>query len=345
MLLKNVAGQGVYLYAYNVTSGAPDTGDAANITGYYVLDNGTPTAFATANPTEVSSTHMPGVYWQPLSQAGTNGNAAAYAWTSTTSGVQIGPILVFTTGVNLPTAAPTASNGLVTVGAGSGQLTPTNGGVNVTQFGGQAIVLDANNYPSVNIVDVAGQAASYYTGTAQGGTVNTITLASGDTSNPLFRQISLVGGTGAGQVAICTAYNASTKVATVSCPQGSAGDWATNPDSTTLYAIDQLSPVVDGSGNAHILGPIKQNTQLSHFPFYLVLSADHVTGATGMTVTATRNIYDGNGFVTCDNSPTEDGNGWYNITLAASDLNAPSVALRLTAPGCDPVNINLVTTP
>ena len=76
-----------------------------------------------------------------------------------------------------------------------------------------------------------------------------------------------------------------------------------------------------------------------------MLSSDHVTGATGKTVAATRDIYDGNGFVACANSPTEDGNGWYNLALAASDLNAPAVALRLTASGCDPVNITLMTTP
>ena len=60
-------------------------------------------------------------------------------------------------------------------------------------------------------------------------------------------------------------------------------------------------------------------------------------------MTATRDIYDGNGFVALANSPTEDGNGWYNLTLAASDLNAPVVALRLTASGCDPVNLTLMT--
>ena len=441
MLLKNVSGQGVYLFDVNATASpaAGKTGDAANITGYYCLDNGTPTFFATANPTEVSAAHMPGLYWQPLAQAETNGNMVAYYWTSSTSGCVIAPLLVLTTGVNLPVAAPAASGGLPTVGTGSGQINPTAGGVdvqtwlthavtaatsgvpdinvknynnqaattdannlpvvdvgdwlghavtvdsnnapnvsvkyfgstavtgrdigssvllssgtgtgqlnftsgvvqaNTVQFNGHNVVTDSNNYPGVNIMDVAGQAAAYYTGQAQGpGTgSNQVQLASTETSNPLFRQISLVGGKGTGQVAICTAYNSSTKTATINCPQGTGGNWVINPDSSTLYVIDGLSAVLDSNGNAHVLGAIKQNQQLNHFPFYLVLSSDHMSPATGKTVTATRDIYDGNGFVACANSPTEDGNGWYNLTLAASDLNAPVVALRLTAPGCDPVN-------
>ena len=241
------------------------------------------------------------------------------------------------------------SSVLLSSGTGTGQLNVTSGVVqaNTVQFNGHNVVTDSNNYPGVNIMDVAGQAASYYTGQAQGpGTgSNQIQLAAAEASNPLFRQISLVGGTGAGQVAICTAYNSSTKTATINCPQGTGGNWAISPDSSSLYAIDGLSAVLDSNGNAHVLGLIKQNQQLNHYPFYLALSSDHMSPATGKTVSATRNIYDGNGFVACANSPTEDGNGWYNITLTAGDLNAPTVALRLTAPGCDPVNINLVTTP
>ena len=275
MLLKNISGQGVYLYSYDTTNKVPKTGDAANTTGRVSLDGGAVTSFATANPTEIGG----GLYWQPLAQAETNGNALAFYWSSPTSGVQIGPLTVFTTGVSLPTAAPAASGGLPTIGTGAGQINPSSGGVdvrsfvgqaaqldannlpvvdvgdwlghavtvdannapnvsvkyfagtavtgadigssvllssgtgtgqlnfaggvvqaNTVQFNGHAAVTDSNNYPGVNLMDVAGQAAAYYTGQAQGpGTgSNQVQLASTETSNPLFRQISLVGGTGAG---------------------------------------------------------------------------------------------------------------------------------------------------
>ena len=102
MILKNVASQGIYLFAYN--SSGPVTGDAANITGYVSKDSGAAAAFGTANPSEINATHMAGVYWQPLAQGETNANALALAWSSTTSGVSIDPIEVLTSGANLPTA-------------------------------------------------------------------------------------------------------------------------------------------------------------------------------------------------------------------------------------------------
>ena len=126
MLLKNTASQGVALYAYVIATGLPDTGDAANITGYYSLDGGTATVFATANPTELDATHMPGVYWQPLAQAGTNGNCVAYAWKSSTPGIAILPVLVLTTGVSIPTAAPGAANGQFIAGTNAATTITTS---------------------------------------------------------------------------------------------------------------------------------------------------------------------------------------------------------------------------
>ena len=139
MLLKNVAGQGVYLYAYILATGLPDTGDAANITGHYMLDGVDHAGFGTANPTEMSG----GVYWQPLAQGETNANATGFRWASSTAGVQIAPLLVFTTGVNLPTAAPAASNGLITVGTSSGQLNPASGGVDLQTIKTQTVTCSA----------------------------------------------------------------------------------------------------------------------------------------------------------------------------------------------------------
>jgi hypothetical protein len=99
MLLKNNAGQGLYLFAYDTVAGGPKTGDSANITGHYSLDGTTPpTVFATAHPTEIVG--EAGVYWQPLAIAETNGGAVAFAWASSTTGVAIDPVIGFTAGVN-----------------------------------------------------------------------------------------------------------------------------------------------------------------------------------------------------------------------------------------------------
>lgn len=298
MLLKNASGQGVYAYAYTVSTGLPRTGDAANITGSYTLDGTDHAGFGTAHPTEVGG----GVYWQPLAQAETNANAAAYRWASSTSGVQIDPVMVLTAG-----------------------------DPSVAAIG-------------VNIVDIAGQAASTFTGQAQAGTANTITLAAGETANAQGCEIALVGGTGDGQKAACTSYNPATRVATVYCPQGTGGNWATNPDATTLYAINDIVPVVDASGNARVQGAFKLNTAAG-FEFAMVQSSDHAAGYTGGSVTATREI-DGAGTTTAAGTVAQVGTtNRYYFGGTAADFDGANVTFTFTATGADPVTVSINTTP
>lgn len=76
------------------------------------------------------------------------------------------------------------------------------------------------------------------TGQAQGGGNNTITLAATANANNNWyngRIISIYGDTGVGQARIITAYNGSTKVATVN------RNWVTNPDATSDYVINHLA--------------------------------------------------------------------------------------------------------
>ena len=94
MLFKNQAGQGVYLYAHNLATDAPKTGDAANITATISKDGAAAGATATANPTEIGG----GVYWLPLSPSETNAGALALAFASATANVQIAPLIVYTDG-------------------------------------------------------------------------------------------------------------------------------------------------------------------------------------------------------------------------------------------------------
>lgn len=89
---------------------------------------------------------------------------------------------------------------------------------------------------------------------------------------------------------------------------------------------------------------ITKNTALAKFPFFVVDSADHVTGKTGLTVTAERSL-DGAAFAACTNAVTEIANGWYHIDLAAADLNANTVAFKFTATGADARMLTIVTQP
>lgn len=75
---------------------------------------------------------------------------------------------------------------------------------------------------------------AFETGTAQAGGASTITLRSGSSStNDIFKDqaIFIMSGTGACQTNRITAYNGTTKVATV----GTA--WATQPDNTSVYIV------------------------------------------------------------------------------------------------------------
>ena len=99
-------------------------------------------------------------------------------------------------------------------------------------------------------------------GTAQAGGVATITLAAGESAvDDIFAgdRVVIVGGTGVGEHGIVTAYNGTTKVATMS------QSWVTQPDATSEYdlvpadvdletiehsvaAIDNLLADYDGTG-------------------------------------------------------------------------------------------------
>lgn len=158
--------------------------------------------------------------------------------------------------------------------------TPATAGVvdvNVKNYNNQIAVTDGNNYPSVNLVDIAGSAVSTSTaqlgvnvvnwggtatagaippdqvfirsGTAQAGGASTITLDSGASATNNFYQnqiVYLYSGTGAGQSAIITSYVGSTKVATI------VGTWATNPSSSSKFLLlpfGSITTTVSGGVN------------------------------------------------------------------------------------------------
>jgi len=84
----------------------------------------------------------------------------------------------------------------------------------------------------------------HYSGIANATTSNTITLsidASGANNEVLYGNTSnsntifIVGGTGAGQQATISSYNASTRNVTIS------GTWSTTPDTTSTYSIGRLT--------------------------------------------------------------------------------------------------------
>jgi hypothetical protein len=103
-----------------------------------------------------------------------------------------------------------------------------------------------------NLVEEVGGGTGGNSGTAQAGAASSITLVSGaSSSNGAYNQmyVYITSGTGAGQRQRITAYNGSTKVATV------ASAWTTNPDTTSVYVV---SP-----SNVEFFAP---NTNGTYFP-------------------------------------------------------------------------------
>lgn len=118
---------------------------------------------------------------------------------------------------------------------------------------------------------------------------------------------------------------------------GSVGSLATAPTNFALLSID-------GSGRVRVQSGVTANASIDNFEFTMVLASDHVTPATGLSVTAERSI-DGGAFSACANAVTAVGGGVYKISLEASDLNGTTVMLRFTAATADARHFEFITTP
>ncbi len=91
-MFKNVASQKVRVFAYDSSTGAPKTGDAANITAYVSKDHGAVTVLGDTSATEADATNAPGSYLFDLTQAETDANVLHFSGKSSTSNIKIAPI-------------------------------------------------------------------------------------------------------------------------------------------------------------------------------------------------------------------------------------------------------------
>jgi hypothetical protein len=101
-------------------------------------------------------------------------------------------------------------------------------------FSQRPLVSKVSTTPALEYLDGEPYVGVHHSGTAQAGGTNTITLAAdASSSNSVYNGmlVKIVDGTGAGQVRLVTAYNGSTKVATVD------QNWDIVPDNTSQYKI------------------------------------------------------------------------------------------------------------
>lgn len=80
---------------------------------------------------------------------------------------------------------------------------------------------------------------------------------------------------------------------------------------------------------------IKQSTAVQNIVFFMTLSSDHISPATGKSpaVTLSKN---GGAFASATGAVTEIANGWYKLAADATDSNTlGALALHATAASCD----------
>ncbi len=93
---KNQAGQSITMLAIDTATGKPKTGDAANLTAYIAKDDGAVTALGDASAAETDATNAKGLYTWTLTQAETNADKLVFSGKSTTTNVELIPVIVYT---------------------------------------------------------------------------------------------------------------------------------------------------------------------------------------------------------------------------------------------------------
>jgi hypothetical protein len=109
MIYRNVASQRIGVFAYDSTTGAAKTGDAANITAYISLDFAAPAQTNDVNPTELDAVNAPGWYVFDLTQAETNAEVIVIAPVSATADILIDQVQVVTQDASISSRATQAS--------------------------------------------------------------------------------------------------------------------------------------------------------------------------------------------------------------------------------------------
>jgi hypothetical protein len=89
---------------------------------------------------------------------------------------------------------------------------------------------------------------------------------------------------------------------------------------TTDHDAGTLAAVVTDFEAGQSPNAFKANADYGWFKFFMALSSDHRTPATGLTITATRCIDDGS-FTAMANTAVEVSGGWYRISVVAADTN------------------------
>ena len=244
-MFKNVASQKVAVFAFDVTTGAAKTGDAANITVYVSKDWGAVTVLGDTTATEMSATNAPGWYLFDLTQAETNADDLLFTGKSSTANVSIvgrpirtlpplfttlsvdanGRVDVIKLAGTTQTARDIGASVLLSNGTGAGQVKLASGEVSITATDIAAAGLSSSQqvwgsaratYPAAGTFGESFNAV--VNGAAVAGTLSvtqmSTNLTEATTGHYIGRTVVWTTGALAGQASAVTAYNGATKVLT-----------------------------------------------------------------------------------------------------------------------------------
>lgn len=117
----------------------------------------------------------------------------------------------------------------------------------------------------------------------------------------------------------------------------------TQVQSSCDSAITANSTIVAiNAKTANLPSGIKKNVALNDFIFEMVLASDHITPATGLTVTC-QIIKDGAAYVDSTNSVTEISAGSYKISFTQAEMNYGILAWKFTASTADQKVVVVIT--
>ncbi len=289
-MLKNTASQKVTLVAYDSATGKKKTGDAGNITFYYNGDDGGVTVFSTSSghPAEDDATNSPGTYTLAVTQGETNYNKIMFSGKSTTSGIEIVPLLVYTYptgGIASPTNI-TAATG-ITVATNSDKTGYSVTGLTASDVG--AIKTKTDFLPSATAgaaggLFIAGTNAATtittaltttFTGNLTG-SVGSVTGAVGSVTGAVGSVTGNVGGSVASVTGLTTATIA-TAVLTTQMTESYAADGAAPTLAQNSFFVQQaLSEFV-------ISGATMTVKKLDGSTTAFVLTLNDATTPTGVT--------------------------------------------------------------
>jgi hypothetical protein len=121
-MFKNVAAK-IALFAFDVSTGLPKTGDAANLTAYVSKDHGAVTALADTTATELDAVNAKGWYLFDVAQAESNADCCLFSGKSVTANVVVVARPVYTLPANF-TSMVINSSGAVSIITNQKKNTP-----------------------------------------------------------------------------------------------------------------------------------------------------------------------------------------------------------------------------